>query len=90
MVDSINGTSSAPSVLSPHTATRSDAADSGKTDDVRGEKLNNSATLSDPKTDSTKSREIREGESSAGNDEAVHLPETVRNEPPGSRVDILA
>ena len=87
MMDSINSTSSVPSVLSPHTATRSDAGDSGKTGDVKGEKLNNRAALSPPKTDSADGGEPK---TAVENDKAVHqVPEPARNEPPGSRVDIL-
>ena len=91
MVDSINGTSSVPSVLFPHTAATSDTGDSGKTGEVKGEKLNNNATLSAPKTDSTESYESRDGNAAVENDKAVHqASEAAHNEPPGSRVDILA
>ncbi|MBW2559947.1 MAG: hypothetical protein JRE40_03715 [Deltaproteobacteria bacterium] len=90
MVDSIN-TSSVPSLPSPHTTIKSDSGYSSKTDDVKGDKLNNRATLSAPKTDSTESYEPFEENIVAQNDNAVHkASESAQNEPPGSKIDVLA
>jgi len=88
MVDSINGTSSVPNVFSPHTAAKYDAGDSGKAADVKGEELNNRATLSPTETDPADGGEPK---TAVENDKSVHqVSESAQNEPPGSRMDILA
>lgn len=90
MVESVNGTSPVPTDLSPHTAARSDNDDPGKTADSRGAEPNNNATLSASAKDSGESRETAERKAIPENDTTDRAPEPAHNEPPGSRVDILA
>jgi len=90
----IDGITASPPVLSipssPHTAVKSDAGNSEKTVDDRGERLNNNATLSAPEADSTEGGEPAEQKAVARGDQTAHPPDSLRNEPPGSRVNVLA
>jgi hypothetical protein len=90
MVESINGTSPVPTNLSPHTAARNDNDDHGKTADSRESKLNNNATLSVSAKDSGENRETAERKAVLEDGTTDRAPEPTHNEPPGSRVDILA
>lgn len=88
MVDSIN-TSSASMLLSPPAQYRSDAVDSTKTDDLKGDTLSNRATLSAPKPDSPESHEPCEKDATVENKPVHQISESSRNEPPGSTIDVL-
>jgi len=88
MVDSIN-TSSASILLSPPAPHRSDAVDSTKTDDLKGDTLSNKATLSAPKPDSPQSHEPCEQDTAVENKPVHQISESTRNEHPGSTIDVL-
>jgi len=89
MVDSIN-TSSVPSLLSPHTAITNNADYSAKTDDVEGGKSNNRATLSAPKTDSAENCETCEKTVAVEHKPVHQVSGSAQNEPPGSKIDVVA
>jgi len=92
MVESTQGTSSIPGVLFPYTKAGKDADDGDKADALKGEKLNNRATLTAPKAETTERHEPEDAKIPVKDGKTVHeSSESLRNEPPpGSRLDILA
>ena len=92
MVESTQETSSIPGVLFPHTTAGKDADIADKADTLKGERLNNRATLTAPKAETIESHESEDAKIPVKEEKAVHeSSESLRNEPPpGSRLDILA
>ena len=92
MVESTQGTSSIPGVLFSHTTAGKDTDDADKANALKGEKLNNRATLAAPKAETTERHEPEDAKIPVKDEKAVReSAESLRNEtPPGSRLDILA
>lgn len=92
MVETTQGTSSIPGVLFPYTTAGKDTDDGHKADALKGEKLNNRATLTAPKAETTERHEPEDAKIPVENQKAVReSSESLRSEPPpGSRLDILA
>lgn len=67
-----------------------DSYNVGKTEEIRGGKLNNSAMLSTSRSDLAEGCEPSDCNAAVEGNTFVQLSEPTQNEPPGSRVDILA
>jgi hypothetical protein len=92
MVESTQGTSSVSGVLFPYTTAGKDANDDHKADALKGEKLNNRATLTAPKAETIERHQPEDAKIPVKDEKAVReSAESLRSEPPpGSRLDILA